>query len=241
MQRMDERRPDQLRPVCVTRNFTTMAEASVLIEMGQTRVICTATVEDKVPPHCKGTGKGWVTAEYSMLPRATPTRSAREAARGKQTGRTQEIQRLIGRSLRGVTDLTRLGERTITIDCDVIQADGGTRVASITGGYIALFEAIQALMQKGLLTQNPLNEFVAAVSVGIVDGQPLLDLCYVEDSTCGTDLNVVMTESGNLIEIQGTAEGAAFSRSELSQMLELAQKGILELVTHQKKAFAIQT
>jgi ribonuclease PH len=238
-ERIDGRQPNQLRAVRITKNFTQMAESSILFEIGNTRVICTASIEDKVPPHCKGSGKGWVTAEYSMLPRATKDRTAREATRGKQTGRTQEIQRLIGRALRGVTDLSKLGERTIIIDCDVIQADGGTRVASITGGYIALYEAVSTLLAEGKLADNPLGSFLAAISVGVKDNVALLDLCYEEDSTCDTDLNVIMTESGHFIELQGTAEGMAFSREALEEMLDLAKNGIIDLIGQQKKALGI--
>ena len=236
--RSDQRDPSQMRPVRITRNFTKHAEGSVLIEFGDTRVLCTASVEERVPPHKKGSGEGWVTAEYGMLPRATNTRSDREAARGKQTGRTQEIQRLIGRSLRAVVDLKALGERQITIDCDVLQADGGTRTASITGAYIALHDAVSVLMKKGLLAISPIRQAVAAVSVGVHGGTPLLDLDYVEDSSCGTDMNVVMTASGRYIEVQGTAEGAAFSREEMNALLDLAAKGIGELIAVQAQALA---
>lgn len=239
IQRIDGRQPNQLREVRITRNFTKAAESSILFEIGNTRIICTATVEERVPAHCKGSGKGWVTAEYSMLPRATRERTSREAARGKQTGRTQEIQRLIGRALRGVIDLRKLGERTIIIDCDVIEADGGTRVASITGGYIALYEAVSRLLSEGKLANNPMGTFLAAISVGIKDNQPLLDLCYEEDSNCDTDLNVIMTESGHYIELQGTAEGEAFSREELNQMLDLAEAGIMDLIWQQKQVLGL--
>jgi ribonuclease PH len=230
------RAADQLRPVRITRGFTIHAEGSVLIEFGQTRVLCTASVEERVPPHKRGSGEGWVTAEYGMLPRATHTRGDREAARGKQSGRTQEIQRLIGRSMRAVFDLAALGERTIQLDCDVLQADGGTRTAAITGAFVAAQDAVNKLLAKGLLTASPIRGHVAAVSVGIVQGSPLLDLEYVEDSACDTDMNVVMTGAGHFIEVQGTAEGAAFSRDEMNKLLALAEKGIGELVTLQQAA-----
>ncbi|MEY3953353.1 MAG: hypothetical protein RLZZ397_233, partial [Pseudomonadota bacterium] len=226
----------QLRPVRLTRGFTVHAEGSVLIEFGQTRVLCTASVEEKVPPHQKGSGEGWVTAEYGMLPRSTHTRSAREAAKGKQSGRTQEIQRLIGRSLRSVFDLKALGERTITLDCDVLQADGGTRTAAITGAFVAAADAVRVLMAQGLVTTNPIRDHVAAISVGIVQGTPLLDLEYVEDSACDTDMNVVMTGSGSFVEVQGTAEGVPFTRAEMDVLLKLAENGIAELVSMQKAA-----
>lgn len=234
--RHDSRRPDQLRPVRITRQFTKHAEGSVLIEFGDTRVLCTASLEDKVPPHQKGTGEGWVTAEYGMLPRATHTRSAREAAKGKQSGRTQEIQRLIGRSLRAVFDLRLLGERTLTLDCDVLQADGGTRTAAITGAYVAAHDAVHQLLAEGKLERSPILHPVAAISVGIVQGVPVLDLDYVEDSGCDTDMNVVMTGAGHYVEVQGTAEGAAFSRDEMNQLLQLADQGISELIALQKAA-----
>jgi len=233
------RTADQLRPVRITRGFTIHAEGSVLIEFGQTRVLCTASVEEKVPPHKRGSGEGWVTAEYGMLPRATNTRGDREAARGKQSGRTQEIQRLIGRSLRAVVDTALLGPRSIQIDCDVLQADGGTRTASITGAFVALHDAVTWLQKKNLLAKNPLRDFVAAVSVGIHGGAPVLDLDYAEDSASGTDMNVVMTGSGKFVEVQGTAEGEAFSRRELDALLDLAGRGIAELVGLQKKALGI--
>jgi ribonuclease PH len=220
------RAPDQMRPVSFERNFTRHAEGSVLVGFGDTRVLCTASVEETVPGFLRGQGQGWVTAEYGMLPRATHTRSAREAARGKQTGRTQEIQRLIGRALRAVVDLKALGERTITLDCDVLQADGGTRTASITGGFVALCDAIDALIRKRALQNNPLHGQVAAVSVGIVNGIPVLDLDYAEDSNAETDMNVVMNSGGGFIEVQGTAEGHAFRRHELDELLNLAAKGI---------------
>ncbi|MFB0949167.1 MAG: ribonuclease PH [Burkholderiaceae bacterium] len=227
--RHDNRAPDSLRPVTITRGYTKHAEGSVLIEFGDTKVLCTASVLDKVPPHKKGSGEGWVTAEYGMLPRSTHTRSDREAARGKQSGRTQEIQRLIGRALRSVVDLSKLGERTIQIDCDVIQADGGTRTASITGAYVALADAVAWLHAQGKITQSPIIDSVAAISVGVVGGVPMLDLDYNEDSNCDTDMNVVMTGKGGFVEIQGTAEGVPFSSEELNALLALAQKGIAQL------------
>jgi ribonuclease PH len=233
-----DRRADQLRPVRFTRRFTKHAEGSVLVEMGHTRVLCTASVEEKVPPFLKGKGRGWVTAEYGMLPRATNTRGAREAAQGKQSGRTQEIQRLIGRSLRAVTDTALLGERQVTLDCDVLQADGGTRCASITGAMVALADAVASLRAQGLVTADPLRDFVAAVSVGIVDGEPVLDLDYSEDSSCGTDMNVVMTGAGHFVEVQGTAEGEPFTRQQMQQMLDLAGRGVAELVALQRQALA---
>ena len=236
--RTQARAADALRPITITRHFTRHAEGSVLVCFGDTQVLCTASVEEKVPPFKRGGGEGWVTAEYGMLPRATHTRSDREAARGKQSGRTQEIQRLIGRSLRCVFDLKALGERTISLDCDVLQADGGTRTAAITGAYVAAHDAITWLMAQGKLTASPMRDAVAAVSVGIVQGTPLLDLEYVEDSGCDTDMNVVMTGSGGFVEVQGTAEGAAFSRDEMSLLLGLADKGIRELVLAQKRALA---
>ena len=238
MQRPSKRAPDQLRPVTITRNYTRHAEGSVLIEFGDTKVICTASVEDKVPGFLKGKGQGWLTAEYGMLPRATHTRGDREAARGKQSGRTQEIQRLIGRSLRAVTDLTLLGERTIQIDCDVIQADGGTRTASITGAWIAVQDAVSGLIARGAISASPLKDHVAAISVGIYQGLPVLDLDYPEDSACDTDMNVVMTGAGGFVEVQGTAEGAAFTRAEMDRLLELAGHGIGQLVALQKQALA---
>ena len=236
--RSGQRAANQLRPVRITRGYTIHAEGSVLIEFGNTKVLCTASVEDKVPPHKKGSGEGWVTAEYGMLPRATHTRSSREAAKGKQTGRTQEIQRLIGRALRSVFDLKRLGERTIHLDCDVLQADGGTRTAAITGAFVAAQDAVNTLLASGKLTESPITGQVAAVSVGIVQGAPLLDLEYTEDSTCDTDMNVVMTGVGHFIEIQGTAEGAAFSRAEMDSLLSLAEKGITELITQQLQSLS---
>ncbi|PHM20766.1 MAG: ribonuclease PH [Curvibacter sp. PD_MW3] len=236
--RSGARAADQLRPVRIRRGYTIHAEGSVLIEFGNTRVLCTASVEDRVPPHKRGSGEGWVTAEYGMLPRATHTRSDREAARGKQSGRTQEIQRLIGRSLRAVFDLTKLGERTITLDCDVIQADGGTRTAAITGAFVAAQDAVNTLLAAGKLTESPITSHVAAVSVGVVQGTPLLDLEYTEDSACDTDMNVVMTGAGHFIEVQGTAEGVAFSRQEMDVLLELADQGIRELVRLQAESLS---
>ena len=227
---------DSLRPVRITRHYTTYAEGSVLIEFGGTRVLCTASVEEKVPPHKRGSGEGWVTAEYGMLPRATHTRGDREAARGKQSGRTQEIQRLIGRSLRAVFDLKALGERTIHLDCDVIQADGGTRTASITGAFVAAQDAVSWLLAQGRIAASPIIGPVAAISVGIVAGVPLLDLDYDEDSACDTDMNVVMTGAGHFVEVQGTAEGAAFSRAEMDRLLQLADKGIGELIELQRQS-----
>ena len=232
-QRPNGRAADQLRPVRITRGFTIHAEGSVLIEFGHTRVLCTASVEEKVPPHKRGSGEGWVTAEYGMLPRATHTRGDREAARGKQSGRTQEIQRLIGRAMRCVFDLAALGERTIVLDCDVLQADGGTRTAAITGAFVAAQDAVGKLLAAGKLPASPIVGHVAAISVGIVEGTPLLDLEYVEDVACDTDMNVVMTGSGGFVELQGTAEGAAFTRAEMDQLLRLAEKGISELVALQ--------
>ena len=234
--RTGNRAANQLRPVRITRHYTMHAEGSVLIEFGNTKVLCTASVEERVPPHKRGSGEGWVTAEYGMLPRATHTRSDREAARGKQTGRTQEIQRLIGRSLRSVIDLTRLGERTIQLDCDVIQADGGTRTAAITGAWVAAQDAVNQLLASGKIAQSPLLQPVAAISVGIVQGAPLLDLEYVEDVDCDTDMNVVMTGAGHYVEVQGTAEGVAFTRAEMDQLLGLAEQGIAQLVQLQQQA-----
>jgi ribonuclease PH len=234
--RTQGRAADALRPVTISRRYTKHAEGSVLVSFGDTQVLCTASVEEKVPPHKRGSGEGWVTAEYGMLPRATHTRSDREAAKGKQSGRTQEIQRLIGRSLRCVFDLAALGERTISLDCDVIQADGGTRTAAITGAYVAAHDAVTWLMAQGKLTASPIRDAVAAVSVGIVQGTPVLDLEYVEDSACDTDMNVVMTGQGGFVEVQGTAEGASFSREEMGVLLGLADKGIRELVAAQRLA-----
>jgi ribonuclease PH len=226
----------ELRPVRIQRGFTRHAEGSVLVDFGHTRVLCTASVEERVPPFLKDSGRGWVTAEYGMLPRSTNTRTDREAARGKQSGRTQEIQRLIGRALRAVTDLPALGPRTIQIDCDVLQADGGTRTAAITGGFVALHDALSWMVSKGSLPAIPLRDFVAAASVGVYRGTPVLDLDYAEDSACGCDMNVVMTGGGSFVEVQGTAEGATFSRAEMDALLALAARGIGELVSHQKRA-----
>ncbi len=238
-ERTQGRSVDALRPVRITRHYTKHAEGSVLVEFGDTKVLCTASVEEKVPPHQRGSGRGWVTAEYGMLPRATHTRSDREAAKGKQSGRTQEIQRLIGRSLRCVFDLAQLGERTISLDCDVIQADGGTRTAAITGAFVAAHDAVSGLIAQSKLSATPIRDFVAAVSVGIVDGVPLLDLEYVEDSACDTDMNVVMTGSGGFVEVQGTAEGASFSRDEMNSLLHLADRGIRDLVAAQRRALGL--
>jgi ribonuclease PH len=236
--RSGARAADQLRPVRITRHYTMHAEGSVLIEFGNTKVLCTASVEEKVPGHKKGSGEGWVTAEYGMLPRATHTRGEREAARGKQSGRTQEIQRLIGRSMRAVFDLKKIGERTIYLDCDVLQADGGTRTAAITGAFVAAQDAVNQLLAQGKLAASPILDRVAAISVGIVQGTPLLDLDYIEDSACDTDMNVVMTGAGNYVEVQGTAEGAAFSRDEMDALLALAGKGIRELVLAQTQSLS---
>jgi ribonuclease PH len=238
-ERTQRRAADALRPITIQRHYTRHAEGSVLVGFGDTQVLCTASVEDKVPPHKRGSGEGWVTAEYGMLPRATHTRGDREAARGKQSGRTQEIQRLIGRSLRCVFDLSLLGERTISLDCDVLQADGGTRTAAITGAYVAAADAVTWLLAKGKIERSPIKDAVAAVSVGIVSGTPLLDLEYVEDAACDTDMNVVMTASGGFVELQGTAEGATFSRLEMDALLALAAKGIGELVEAQRQALGI--
>ncbi|ATP30109.1 ribonuclease PH [Chromobacterium violaceum] len=237
--RPSERSADAMRVVRLTRSYTKHAEGSVLVEFGDTKVICTASVEETVPSFLKGKGQGWVTAEYGMLPRSTGSRMRRESAAGKQSGRTQEIQRLIGRSLRAVTDLAKLGERQIVIDCDVIQADGGTRTASITGAYVALADAIRGLIDAGKLSATPLRDQVAAVSVGVYKGQPVLDLDYLEDSDCETDMNVVMTGSGRFVEVQGTAEGEPFSEEEMAAMLGLARKGIAELLAHQRQALSV--
>jgi ribonuclease PH len=234
--RIDGRGRTQIRPVKITRNFIKYAEGSVFIEMGDTKVICTASVEDRVPPFKKDTGEGWVTAEYSMLPRSTQIRNQRDISRLRLSGRSQEIQRLIGRALRSVVDLKRIGERTITIDCDVIQADGGTRTASITGGFVALVDACNYLIEKGMIEKMPIGDFVAAISVGIVNGQEIADLCYQEDSNAQVDMNVVMSGEGNFIEVQATGEQAPFSREQLDEMLLLAQKGINELIVIQKEA-----
>ena len=233
------RRPDELRAVRLQRGFTKHAEGSVLVEFGDTRVLCTASVEERVPPFLKDSGRGWVTAEYGMLPRSTNTRTDREAARGKQSGRTQEIQRLIGRSLRAVVDLSALGSRTVHLDCDVLQADGGTRTAAITGSFVALHDAFSFLKTKKLLSTWPIRDHVAAISVGMFNGAPVLDLDYAEDSKSGCDMNVVMTGAGNYVEVQGTAEGEAFARSELDALLGLAQRGIVQLVSAQKKALGL--
>ena len=237
--RPSQRQPSELRTIRITRNFTRHAEGSVLIEMGDTQVLCTASVEESLPSFLRGRGQGWVTAEYGMLPRSTHTRSAREAAKGKQSGRTQEIQRLIGRSLRAVTDLKALGERQITLDCDVLQADGGTRCASITGAWIALFDACQKLVAAGKLPANPVRDHVAALSVGIYKGEAVTDLDYPEDSDCDTDLNVIMTGSGGIVEIQGTAEGEPFTRAQMNQLIDLAEAGIRALVGKQKEALGV--
>jgi len=235
-ERSSGRLADALRPVTLERGYTRHAEGSVLVSFGDTKVLCTASVEEKVPPFKRGSGQGWLTAEYGMLPRATHTRSDREAAKGKQSGRTQEIQRLIGRSLRSVFDLTALGERTISLDCDVLQADGGTRTAAITGAFVAAHDAVTLLIAQGKLHASPIRDFVAAVSVGVVQGVPLLDLEYTEDSACDTDMNVVMTGSGGFVEVQGTAEGAPFSRAEMDALLALADKGIRELNALQRRS-----
>ena len=234
--RTQGRAANALRPVRISRGYTMHAEGSVLIAFGNTRVLCNASVLDKVPPHQKGSGQGWVTAEYGMLPRATHSRSDREAARGKQSGRTQEIQRLMGRALRSVFDLSLLGERTIALDCDVIQADGGTRTAAITGAFVAAQDAVNGLLAQGKLIRSPIREAVAAISVGMVQGTPLLDLEYTEDSVCDTDMNVVMTAAGHYVEVQGTAEGAAFTRTEMDALLALADKGIRELLQLQSES-----
>lgn len=232
------RASDQLRPIAIERRFTRHAEGSVLVSFGDTRVLCTASIEDRVPPWLRGKGEGWITAEYGMLPRATHTRVQREAAKGGQGGRTMEIQRLIGRSLRACVNRQALGERVITLDCDVIQADGGTRTAAITGGYVALVDAVNHLMKRENLKRNPVIGAIAAVSVGIYKGQPVLDLDYAEDSDCDTDMNVVMNDGGGFIEVQGTAEGHAFRRDEMDALLALAEKGVAELVAAQRAALA---
>ncbi len=236
--RPNQRHPAQLREITITRHYTRHAEGSVLICCGDTQVICTASLEDKVPNFLKGKNQGWLTAEYGMLPRSTHTRMDREAARGKQSGRTQEIQRLIGRSLRAAIDLDMLGERTLHIDCDVIQADGGTRTAAITGAFVATHDAISHLLRQGLLSTTPIRDFVAAVSVGIYQGTPVLDLDYEEDAACDTDMNIVMTGNGGLVEVQGTAEGATYSRRELDALLDLAEQGIAQLITLQHSVLA---
>ena len=237
--RVNGRRPAELRPVRIQRRYTKHAEGSVLVEFGDTRVLCTASVEERVPPFIKDTGRGWVTAEYGMLPRSTHTRTEREAARGKQSGRTQEIQRLIGRALRAVVDLRALGSRTVQIDCDVLQADGGTRTAAITGAFVALHDAVSFLLGRKLISSTPIRDHVAAVSVGIAGGTPMLDLDYGEDSACGCDMNVVMTGSGRFVEVQGTAEGEPFSRAQLDELLDLAARGIAELVQQQKNSLGL--
>jgi ribonuclease PH len=239
MTRPSRREPDQLRPIVIERGFTRHAEGSVLIAFGDTRVICTASVEEGVPAFLKGRGQGWITAEYGMLPRSTHTRTDREAARGKQSGRTQEIQRLIGRSLRAVIDLEALGERTVKLDCDVIQADGGTRTASVTGAFVALHDAVARLQERGALADSPIRDFVAAVSVGLYEGVPILDLDYAEDSRCDTDMNVVMTGSGGFVEVQGTAEGSPFSAVQMDALIALAQRGIAQLIAKQKAALGV--
>ena len=238
-QRPSGRAADRLREVRITRNYTKYAEGSVLVEFGDTKVLCTASVSESVPPFLRDKGQGWLTAEYGMLPRATHTRSDREAARGKQTGRTQEIQRLIGRAMRAVFDLEALGARTINLDCDVLQADGGTRTASITGAFVAAHDAVSKLLATGRIERSPITDYVAAISVGVYEGVPVLDLDYDEDSQCDTDMNVVMTGSGGMVEVQGTAEGAPFSREELNALLDLAQSGIRSLIEKQKAALEI--
>jgi ribonuclease PH len=237
--RASGREPDELRPITFTRDYTEMAAGSVLVEFGRTRVLCTASIEDRIPPWLRGKGKGWVTAEYSMLPGSSPERVDREAAKGRQSGRTQEIQRLIGRSLRAVTDLVAVGENQIVVDCDVLQADGGTRTASICGGWIALHDACSRLLQRNLITRHPVREACAAISVGVVGGVPMLDLEYTEDVRAEVDMNVVMTASSRFVEVQGTAEGIAFSRDELSALLELAETGIAEIIEAQEQMVAI--
>ncbi len=238
-QRSSGRQAAALRPVTLQRGYTRHAEGSVLVSFGDTQVLCNASVEERVPPHKRGSGQGWVTAEYGMLPRATHTRSDREAAKGKQSGRTQEIQRLIGRSLRSVFDLGLLGERTIHLDCDVLQADGGTRTAAITGAFVAAHDAVTWLLAQGRITASPIRDFVAAISVGVVQGTPLLDLEYIEDAGCDTDMNVVMTGGGGFVEVQGTAEGAPFSRAEMDALLALADQGIRDLVRAQRRALGV--
>ncbi len=240
MMRLDGRGAESLRPIAITRGCAKHAEGSALIEFGATRVICTASVDERVPPFLKGRGGGWLTAEYGMLPRSTHTRTEREAARGKQSGRTLEIQRLIGRSVRAVVDLSRLGERTITVDCDVLQADGGTRCASITGAFVAVYDALRWMCARKMLDALPLRDFVAAVSVGLHEGSVLLDLDYSEDSTCETDMNVVMTGAGHFVEVQGTAEGAPFTREQMDRLLALAQAGIRTLIAHQRAALGVE-
>ncbi|HHN63940.1 MAG TPA: ribonuclease PH [Nitrospirae bacterium] len=239
--RRDGRKNDEMRPVRITRNYLKTAEGSVLIEVGDTKVICTASIEERVPPFLKDTGRGWITAEYGMLPRSTSTRSMRESTTGRVGGRTQEIQRLIGRSLRSVVDLDLIGERTIYIDCDVIQADGGTRTASITGGFVALYDAMRFAVQNGIIERNPVKNMVSAISVGIVGGEPMLDLCYEEDYKAEVDMNVVMTGDGRFIEVQGTAEGEPFTKETLNELLLLAEKGIKELIALQKEVLGEDT
>jgi ribonuclease PH len=238
MQRRDGRASDELRPLVLTRRYSKFAEGSVLTELGDTRVLCTASVDEKVPPFLRGTGQGWVTAEYGMLPRATRERSPRDAAVGRIGGRVHEIQRLIGRSLRAVIDLERLGERTIVLDCDVLQADGGTRTAAITGAFVALVDALSLLKRTGALAKIPVREFLAAISVGLVDGSPVLDLTYEEDSRARVDMNIVMTESGKFVEIQGTGEGGPFTKQEASNLMALAERGIVTLVARQHEVLA---
>jgi ribonuclease PH len=230
---------DQLRAIRITRQYTRHAEGSVLIECGDTKVICTASIDEKVPGFLKGKGQGWLTAEYGMLPRSTHSRMDREAARGKQTGRTQEIQRLIGRSLRAAFELEAFGERTLQLDCDVIQADGGTRTASITGAMVAAYDAFSKLVERGVIAQVPVKHFVAAISVGVYRGTPVLDLDYVEDSDCDTDMNIVMTDAGHFVEVQGTAEGAAFDRAVMNRLLDLGQDGIAQLIQLQKQSLGL--
>jgi ribonuclease PH len=237
--RSSGRAPDELRPIRITRGYTRHAEGSVLVEFGDTKVLCTASVEARVPGFLRDQGRGWLTAEYGMLPRATHTRADREAARGKQSGRTQEIQRLIGRALRAVVDLSALGEHTIQVDCDVLQADGGTRTASITGAFVAVHDALAWMRDKGMIAVLPVRDFVAAVSVGLHEGRPLLDLDYAEDSACQTDMNVVMTGAGRYVEVQGTAEGEPFARADLDALLALAGRGIAELVAQQRRALGL--
>lgn len=241
MFRSDGREPDQLRPVNITTDYVCHAPGSVLVEFGRTKVICTATVDDKAPPFLKGTGKGWVTAEYGMLPASTQTRKARESTRGKVEGRTQEIQRFIGRALRSVVDLSALGERTLWIDCDVIQADGGTRTASITGGFVALVYCVRHLMEQELISASPISNYVAAVSAGVYEGTPILDLCYEEDSAAKVDMNLVMTDDGRFIEIQGAGEESPFTRQELTRLLSLGEAGIYRLIQVQKDALGTWT
>ena len=234
--RVDNRKPDELRPLTIKRFFTKYAPGSVFVETGDTKVICTATIEENVPPHVKNTGEGWITAEYSLLPSATPVRTSRESARGRLTGRTHEIQRLIGRSMRSIIDLSLLKERTIWIDCDVVQADGGTRTVAITGSYIALMDAVKWMMNNNIIKENPVLNSIAAASVGVVNGIVLLDLCYAEDASAQVDMNIVMTGDGKFIEIQGTGEEYTFDDTQLEEMLKMAKKGILEITEIQKKA-----